>query len=365
MTGLELLEQLQAQAAPPVVLISAHGDIPMAVEAMSKGAYSFVEKPYDPKRLLVILSHAAEQNRMSARNARLRERLHQLAGLDRVLLGKTPLVAQIKESITGLADSDAPVLVQGETGTGKDLVARALHDLGPRCDKPFVAINAAQLTADQIPNVAKAADTGTLFLDEICACPLDVQPMLLRLIETKEVLLAEQGTPSTLDFRVLSATNEDIGQALADGRFRQDLYHRLNAFDLTLPPLRARREDIELIATRFLEDFAAAYDVPAPKLSDRDRADFLARDWPGNVRELRNTCERLVLTARHGAALPEPAGHGQNLREAVAAFERQMIARALQTHAGRMEDVAQDLGIGRRTLNEKIVKLGLDKEALL
>jgi DNA-binding NtrC family response regulator len=370
-SGLELLQQLVN--APPVVLISAHGDIPMAVEAMNQGAYSFVEKPYEPKRLLSILRHAAEQHQMRGRNLRLRERLHQLSGLDRALLGQTLEMQRLRETINVVADSDAPVLIHGETGTGKDLVARALHDISTRCDGPFVAVNAAQFSAEQLPLIARGAAGGTLFLDEICACPMDVQPSLLRLIESGEILDPARGTPEQIDLRVLSATNESTDTAVAEGRVRPDLIFRLDIFGLHLPPLRTRLDDVALLVTHFLAEFALAYGTEPPELTEADLAALLAYDWPGNVRELRNVAERRVIMTRQGCesiAEVMPGGAFEQaerpgLREAVAAFERQLIAKALQAHEGRMDDVAGALGIGRRTLNEKIVKLGLDKEALL
>lgn len=371
MTGLALLQELEA--APPVVLISAHGDIPMAVEAMNQGAYSFVEKPHDPKRLLLILRHAADQHRMRESNQRLRQRLQQLSGLDRVVLGQTPEMIRLRDMIAMVADSDAAVMLHGETGVGKDLSARAMHDISPRCDGPYIAVNAAQMTAEQLPLLARSASGGTLFLDEVCACPLEIQPTLLRLIEAKEVLDAGQGVPETVDLRVISATNEDTDQAVADGRLRRDLLYRLDGFALHLPPLRARLDDVALLTMRFLQEFAALYNTTAPELTEADLSALMAHGWPGNVRELRNVAERRVMMAAQGFGAMSDAISGATpnasarpgLREAVAAFERQMIGKSIQDHAGRMEDVAAALGIGRRTLNEKIVKLGLDKDALL
>lgn len=371
MSGLELLQTLNT--SPPIVLISAHGDIPMAVEAMNNGAYSFVEKPYEPKRLLTILDHAAEQHRMRQTNQRLRTRLGQLAGLDRVLLGQTPQMETLRATIHLVADKSAAVLIRGETGTGKDLVARALHDLSPRCTGPFIAVNAAQFDARQLPMIARNASGGTLFLDEICTCPLDVQASMLRLIDSREVLDPESGVPEHVDLRVLSATNEETDLAVREGRLRQDLLFRLDAFGLVLPPLSQRLDDISLLTTHFLDQFAQTYGLLSPELSEDDLRALLGHDWPGNVRELRNVAERRVIMANHGAtgfADVMPGGpFGEQLkpglREAVASFERQIIARALQTHEGRMEDVALALGIGRRTLNEKIVKLGMDKGAIL
>ena len=371
MTGLDLLRSLIG--APPVVLISAHGDIPTAVEAMNHGAYSFVEKPFDPKRLLLILTHAAEAHQMQQSNMRLKERLRQLGGVDRVLLGQTPQMHRIRDTIAIVAGIDANVLVQGETGTGKDLVARMIHDLSDRCDRPYIVINAAQLSAAHLPHIAREASGGTLLLDEIGACPLDVQPALLRLIEAGEVLHPDKGLPERVDLRVIAATNEDTDVAVKAGTLRADLLFRLEGFTLDLPPLRDRRDDIVLLAMRFLQDFATRYDVDPPELRKDEMTTLMAHEWSGNVRELRTVIDRRVMMASHGIVSVNEVMSGEKtgaesrsgLREAVAAFERQMISKAIQAHAGRMDDVAHDLGIGRRTLNEKIVKLGLDKNALL
>ncbi len=371
MTGLEFLKT--TDVAPPIVLISAHGDIPTAVEAMNHGAYGFIEKPYNPKRLLLVLSHAAEQHQMRASNARLKERLQQLSGLDRVLLGQTPDMNRLRDTIAMVAGSDAAVLVQGETGSGKDLVARAIHDLSVRCDAPFVAISAAQMNAGNLPHIARSVAGGTLFLDEICACPPELQPSLLRLVEDGEALDPSEGIPERIDLRIVAATNEDPDTAVTQGRFRQDLLFRLRGFDLRLPSLRARPDDIALMMVRFLQDFASLYETAAPELTEADISVLMTHDWPGNVRELRNVAERAVMMAKQGVGSVQEALAGASLdpasrpglREAVAAFERQMISKALKANAGRMDDTADTLGIGRRTLNEKIVKLGLDKDSLL
>lgn len=373
MGGMELLSALEPAYAPPVVLISAHGDIPMAVEAMTRGAYSFVEKPCEPRRLLSILTHAADQHRMRDANARLRERLMRLAGLDRMLLGQSAAIVRLREDVLDLADTRAAVLIRGETGTGKELVANALHDLGGRAQGPFVALGTAQLTGESLARGVMAARGGTLFLDEICACPAEVQAMLLRVIEDRAVASPETGRPVDLDLRIVSATNEDVDTAVADGRLRADLLFRLNTVPVAVPPLRERREDVALLATHFTGEMAKLYEIAPPTLSPDDITALLAHDWPGNVRELRSVAERRVLAARRGAgsfaeaiAPGEPAEEvPSTLREAVAALERRMIGRAIQAHEGRMDAVAEALGIGRRTLNEKIVKLGLDKEALL
>lgn len=373
MTGLELLAKLEGPLVPPVVLISAHGDIPTAVEAMQRGAYSFVEKPYEPRRLLTVLRHAAEQHRMRQDNAQLRERLLQFTELDRVLIGVSPEIAGMRDEITDLAQVEASVLILGETGCGKELVARALHDLGPRAGHPFVALNAADISSDQLFQLVAQADGGTVFFDEITACPLDQQASLLRLAEVKEHKDPKSGRIRKFDIRLLSATNEDLEDAIAQKQFRKDLYFRLATTTLTLPPLRKRRDDIPLLAAHFLGQMAQSYNIAVPELTEDDFMALLAYEWPGNVRELRNICERRVLMARRGLgsmALALAPGEAEyetphTLREAVAAFERQLIGKAIRAHEGRMDAVAEALGIGRRTLNEKIVKLGLDKEAFL
>ncbi|WP_299923305.1 sigma-54 dependent transcriptional regulator [uncultured Pelagimonas sp.] len=384
MSGLELLASLDRAEAPPMVLISAHGDIPMAVQAIQQGAYSFIEKPYEPRRLLTVLTHAAEQSRMRISNVRLRQRLYHLSGLDRVLLGQTDVVADLRRDILDLADTGASALISGETGTGKELVARALHDLGANPDAPFLALNCAALSPEafeaemfgvsgETEGRLVAASGGTLFLDEICSCPLPVQAKLLRVLEDKQILPVGATHPVPVTFRVVSATNEDVTLAVAENRLRQDLLFRINTLVLTLPPLRQRRDDLGLLATHFLAEFGRIYEVAMPELSQDDVAVMLAHDWPGNVRELRNACERRVLAARRGGGSMTHAIQTDTqfddvpdtLREAVAAFERELIAKAIKAHEGRMDAAAEALGIGRRTLNEKIVKLGLDKDALI
>lgn len=384
MSGLDLLAELSARTAPPLVLISAHGDIPMAVRAMQDGAYSFVEKPYEPRRLLTILSHAAEQNRMRHSNARLRARLMEMSGLDRILLGQSPELVALRRDVLDLADAEMPVMLSGETGTGKELVARALHDLGPKAGGPFLALNCAALapdtfeadmfgTAGGAEGRLVAASGGTLFLDEICSCPPQVQAKLLRVVEDKQVLPVGAAQPVKVALRLVSATNEDVDLAVRNGRFRQDLLYRLNTMVLTLPPLRHRQSDVMLLAARFLEDYARVHEIEPPEITPEDVAALMAHEWPGNVRELRSVAERRVLAARRGGgsmarALHPGSDEGEapaSLRGAVAAFERELIAKAIRAHEGRMDAAAEALGIGRRTLNEKIVKLGLDKERLV
>ena len=263
MTGLDLLRSLSGATAPPVVLISAHGDIPMAVEAMRDGAYSFLEKPFDPRRLLTVLRHAADQHRLTLDAARLKSRLARLSGLDRVLLGDTESIRSLREDVLDLSGTDAAVMLLGDTGTGKELVARALHDLSPRAAGPFEAINCAAIPVDHFEaaifgvdggaqGTLARADTGTLFLDEIGACPAAAQAKLLRVLETREFTPLGAARTQKVDIRVVSASNEDTDAAVADGRLREDLFYRLNTVMLTLPPLKERRDDVLLLYAKFL-----------------------------------------------------------------------------------------------------------------
>ena len=384
MSGLDLLEAMDVEASPPLVLISAHGDIPMAVQAIQDGAYSFVEKPYEPRRLLTILRHAAEQSRMRQSNDRLKNRLLQLSGLDRIMLGRTDEIRQLRHDILDLAETEAAVLIQGETGTGKELVARALHDLGPNADGPFLALNCAALpadgfeadmfgTGDRRGGRLLAASGGTLFLDEICSCPMPVQAKLLRVIEEKQIMPVGGTAPIPLRFRLVSATNEDVQEAVGQNRLRQDFLFRINTVVLDLPALRHRRDDLVLLLSHFFQEYADLYETAMPELTQDDLTALLAHDWPGNVRELRSVAERRILSLRRGSGTvaqaistdPQVEDVPDTLREAVAAFERELIGKAIRANNGRMDAAAEALGIGRRTLNDKIVKLRLDKDALL
>ncbi len=382
LSGLELLEQVQQNWPEiPVVLISAHGDVPLAVEAMGKGAYNFLEKPFEPTRLLTVLRHAAENHRLTRDNRNLRSQLTAISGLDRVLLGTTDAMVSLREDIVDFAGATMPVLLMGETGTGKEVVARALHNLGPRSQASFVAVNCAASTKDGFARLMfgdqdgsdigyfARADGGTLFLDEFDALTVDHQGALMRILESGE-LSPEGGTQTRkIDVRVISASNRDLENAVTQGTLREDLLFRLNTIALSLPPLRNRRDDIALLYTHFVQQLSQTYEVQVPDMTSEDHAALLLHGWPGNVRELRHVAERRVLSARRGlgsvAEAIAPAGESDDipdtLRQAVAAFERGLIGKALTAHGGKMDAVAEALGIGRRTLNEKMVKLNLDR----
>ncbi len=371
MSGLELLEKIAStHGALPVVMITAHGDVPMAVDAMQAGATDFIEKPFQPHRLLEAIQRAAKLGRLSAENRNLKQRLNTLSGLDRLLIGESPDMRRLREEILDVAPTETSVLILGETGTGKELVARALHDLGPRAGRPFVSVNCAAISELEFQSALTAhKDAGTVFLDKLEACPPDIQAKLLLVAEPQPNGVA----PAARTTRMISAASADLDTAMRENRFREDLYYRLNTVIFRLPSLRERGDDIALLYAHFASMFARLHETESPDLTSEDMAALLSHDWPGNVRELRHVAERRILAARRGRGSVAEAIKldsttdelPKTLREAVAAFERQMIAQALQAHEGRMDTVAKALGIGRRTLNEKIVKLGLRKEDLL
>lgn len=384
MDGLEFQRKAREVSYVPVVLITAHGDIPMAVNALQDGAYSFVEKPFEPRRLLGIIKNAVRMKKLEDSTKLLQNRLAELADLERILIGNSAKIEAVRDAVSEFAPSRANVLILGETGTGKELVARALHDLGTSPAAPFIAINCATIPPEKFEETVfgtsanpqglmSQADGGTLFLDELTSMPAQTQAKFLRAIETKQYQPVGETDIQSVELRVISAASKQITQSVENKTFREDLFFRLNTLDIELPRLADRGEDVLLLFRHYLQRLSQLYDIPTPQLRNDDVSALMAYDWPGNVRELQNVAERRVLaerrgggSVRHAIAKETPGQHfPETLREAVAAFEREVIGRAIQNEEGRMDAVAAALGIGRRTLNEKIVKLGLDKDALL
>ena len=312
MSGMELLQSLDPNLSPPLVLISAHGDIPMAVEAIQNGAYSFLEKPFDPRRLITILGHATKQHQLSQTTERLKARLANLSGLDRLYLGNSSAVEKLRETILRYAELDASIILIGETGTGKDLIAHAIHDLSARSSQPFKAINCAAIPSDQFEEFmfgrdGKAAGVlhqvhgGSLFLDDISAATQEVQTKFLRVLEERRFtpLGGSEDYPS--DFRLISTFKNDPVSLIAQNKLREDLYFRIQQLELHLPSLRDHKDDIPILFTHFLEDSARLYDVATPELGADDLVALMAHDWPGNVRELQTIAGRFVLSSHVGA----------------------------------------------------------------
>ncbi|QXI16737.1 sigma-54-dependent transcriptional regulator [Pseudomonas hamedanensis] len=379
MGGLELLAQVQRRDADlPLILLTGHGDVPMAVAAMRDGAYDFLEKPFSPETLLGSLRRALEKRRLVLENRALHEQADNRARLDATLLGVSRGMQTLRRQVLDLAALPVNVLIRGETGSGKELVARCLHDFGPRADKPFVALNCAAIpeqlfeaelfghesgafTGASGKRIGKLeyADGGTLFLDEIESMPLAQQVKLLRVLQEQKLERLGSNQSIRVDLRIVAATKPDLLDEARAGRFREDLAYRLNVAELRLPPLRDRREDIPLLFENFAQSAAQRLGRTFPPLTGAQLSHLLSHDWPGNVRELANVAERQVL------GLDEPApgiDPGQSLAAQQEAFEAQCLRSALTRHKGDVKAVLEELQLPRRTFNEKMQRHGLSRE---
>lgn len=387
--GLEFLQQIQTRDAElPVLLITGHGDVPLAVQAMRAGAYDFLEKPFPSDMLLDSVHRALAVRRLVLENRSLRLALSDKQQLSSRLLGHSSGAQRLRDQITALAATQADVLILGETGSGKEVVARALHDLSSRRDRPFVAINAGALaesvveselfgheagafTGAQKRRIGKFefANGGTVFLDEIESMTLDVQVKILRLLQERalERLGGNQLVP--LDIRIIAATKEDLRQAADQGRFRADLYYRLNVAPLRIPPLRERQDDILSLFQHFAETAAERHGLAKRSLSAAERAQLLCHNWPGNIRELQNTAERFALGLELGLDNTTPAEpssadnrvsvEGSTLNQKVESFERSLISSELGRGHPSLRSAAEALGLPRKTLYDKLRKHGL------
>jgi len=376
MDGFGLLRQVcAADAAIPVILVTGHGDVSMAVDAMRHGAYDFIEKPYAMERLVEVATRAVEKRTLRLEVDTLRRKLTQTCGLDGTLVGESPAIRLLREQILNLADTPADVLVFGETGTGKEVVARCLHEHSNRRRANFVAINCGGLPetlfeseifgheAGAFTNASKRrvgkiehAHGGTLMLDEIESMPMNFQVKLLRALQERKIERLGSNELMAIDFRIVAATKYDL-KALSDqGKFRSDLYYRLNVATLTLPPLRERRDDIPLLFEHFLLQAARRYGREAPALPADHIRKLMAHDWPGNVRELRNAADRFVL------GLPGERGAAAGpltLAQQMDMVEKTLIEQALKAHLGKPLPVCDTLGIGKKTLYDKLHRHGI------
>ena len=383
MGGLALLSRVhQLDPDLPVILLTGHGDVPMAVEAMRDGAYDFLEKPFSPDALLSSLRRALEKRQLVLENRRLHEQADLRQQIDNRLLGVSRSLQTLRRQVLELAPLPVNVLIRGETGSGKELVARCLHDFGPRADKPFVALNCAAIpeqlfeaelfghesgafTGAQGKRIGKLeyADGGTVFLDEIESMPLAQQAKLLRVLQEQKLERLGSNQSISVDLRVIAATKPDLLEEARAGRFREDLAYRLTVAELRLAPLRERREDIPLLYEYFCHGAAERMGRPTQPLNGAQLSRLLSHDWPGNVRELANTAERDVL----GLSEPglEETNDGQSLVAQQEAFEAQCLRAALTRHKGEIKAVLNELQLPRRTLNEKMQRHGLVREAFL
>ena len=403
MNGLELIERL-ASTHPeiPAIVITAHSDLDSAVSAYKSGAFEYLPKPFD-------IDEAVELVARAARHRSRGEAEQSETGGAPTIIGQAPAMQEVFKAIGRLSRASMTVLITGESGTGKELVARALHENSPRAREPFVALNTSAIAAELLESELfghekgaftgaterrigrfEQANRGTLFLDEIGDMSVALQTRLLRVLAESEFFRVGGQTPIRVDVRVIAATHQDLAQDVAAGRFREDLYHRLNVMRIEVPPLRRRKEDIPELARVYLERVAYELGVAPKTLSAEASARFLAYDWPGNVRELVNMCRRLTVTAagrdivlqdlpaelggsadQHGddwtASLAHWAeeqisrGNGVPLLdEALPAFEKTLILAALKKARGKRLEAAKLLGWGRNTLTRKIKELGMD-----
>jgi two-component system response regulator HydG len=397
--GLEILK-LTRKSLPEaeVILVTGHGTVASAVSAMQQGAFNYLQKPLDLAQLRVVTEKAAEAARLRRTNVELNRRLDEKFGFEGVV-GSSPQMNAVIDRLKRIAPTDASVLITGETGTGKELVAQAVHQNSPRKSKPFVALNCAALSenileselfghvrgaftdasADRIGKF-EYAHGGTLFLDEVGDMPASTQIKLLRVLESGEITRVGSNDPTQVNVRILSATNRNLEETIAAGTFRSDLYHRLKVVTISLPKLSERLQDIPLLIEHFIRQFARRHHKQIKSMTPAARVKLMGYPWPGNVRELRNTIESMIVVDFDGVLdlddLP-PEFIGQPVVEAVGggqpatggissligqpleAIEKICITETLKFTGGNREQAAEMLGIGERTLYRKIKEYGL------
>jgi two-component system C4-dicarboxylate transport response regulator DctD len=383
MDGVALLEHVvQLDPDLPVILVTGHGDITMAVQAMRAGAYDFIEKPFPSEHLVDVVTRAAEKRRLTLEVENLRARLANWKGIEAALLGKSAAMEQIRRTILDLADTSANVVIRGETGTGKELVARSLHEHSARRNGRFVAVNcgglpeqlfeselfgheAGAFTGALRRRIGKIewAHQGTFFMDEIESMPLAMQPKLLRVLQERKLERLGSNEEVRVDCRLVAASQDDLGDLVAKQRFRADLYYRLNVAVIELPALRERREDIPVLFEHFVLDAATRYRREAPIVSGPQLSELMAYSWPGNVRELHNVADRFVLgLLGEQFRLLKAAAPARTLPEQVEQFERALMEDTLRRHQGNAARASEALGMPKKTFYDKLRRLGLAAE---
>lgn len=387
LSGLELLEKLRALDPDlPVVLITGHGDVSLAVAAMRLGAHDFITKPYDPDHLAAIIARALAHQRLRRELHNLREASKGADALETRLIGASRVMEIVRQEARKLARLPTDVLLYGETGTGKDVLAEGLHAISPRSHGPFIALNCAAIPADLAeselfghedgaftgtrgarPGKFEAAQGGTIFLDEIESMPLPLQAKVLRVLQDRQVERLGSNRARPLDIRVISAAKSDLRRASEAGQFRADLYYRLAGAELALPPLREREGDSLLLFSLFAMQAAKAQGLDNPVLSPADADAILLHPWPGNVRELKSLAERFAygLVAPIGGIAqllgcgPVASAEATHLVARLETFEKRLIEAALAETGGTVSEAAERLGMPRRTLSDRMARLGL------
>jgi two-component system, NtrC family, C4-dicarboxylate transport response regulator DctD len=384
MNGLTLFRELHRRDPDlPVILVTGHGDIEMAVEALKEGVYDFIAKPYPGERLLAGIGRAAEKRRLVMENRRLRAAATRGAGTT-TLIGDTPGMERLRATIRQIAEAEVDVLVEGETGTGKEVVADLLHRQGRRAQKPFVALNCGALpdsvieselfgyepgafTGAQKRRIGRIEHSsgGTLFLDELESMPASAQVKLLRVLESREIAPLGSNDLRKVDLRVVAATKVDLAETAQRGDFRADLFYRLNVVTLRLPPLRERRRDIPLLFAQFLVRAARKYGREVPVLDRGIERHLVENDWSGNVRELVHFAERVALGLWAEGPRPQASGEdvAASLPERLNAIEANLIREALEAHRGDVRATLAALGIPRKTFYDKLARHAIDRAA--
>jgi DNA-binding NtrC family response regulator len=388
--GMKLLRRAMSLTQPPVaIMMTAYGSIENAVEAMQAGAYHYITKPVNLDELELVIQRALNSRRMEAENANLRQQLEKKFGLENIV-GQSPAMLQVFETVRQVAPSRATVLIQGETGTGKELIAHAIHNLSPRKSGPFVAVHAAALPSALLESELfghekgaftgaverrigrfEMADGGTLFFDEIGEIDPVMQVKILRALDERAFERVGGQKTINVDVRLVAATNKDLKKLVSEGKFRDDLFYRLSVVTVVLPPLRERREDIPLLVRSFLDQASRENNKKAAEITPEALNALTAYDWPGNVRELRNAVEQMVVLARTERLtmrdVPAAIRAGADLAKipvvrpnmTVQEAERQLIIQSLKDTGGNRTMAARKIGISRRTLHRKLNQYGL------
>jgi len=401
MDGFELLRQsLKRHPNLPVVMITAYGTMQLAVEAMREGAYDYITKPFDPERILHDVRKIVDHAKKTRENIRLRERLAKEFDVSDIV-GDSPQIKEILDVVRRVASTPSSVLICGQSGTGKELVAKALHYLGDRASQPFVIVNCAAIPdtlleselfghkkgafTDAIADKKgrfEEADGGTIFLDEIGDMSLPLQSKILRVIQEREFTRIGETKTRRVDVRIITATNKDLPEAIRAGQFREDLYFRINVINITVPALRERRGDIPPLVEHFIRRYNHSIGKKITGITDDALRILMDYDWPGNIRELENLIERAVIfandtvldaeTIRSNVLRWQPPGSDiesllekeMPYKESVEAFERELIKRAFERSRGHFSNAADALGLSRHALRYQITKLGLQADQL-
>jgi len=388
MDGHRLMANIQRiDADLPIILLTGFGDISMAVEAMRKGAYDFIEKPFDNDHLLDTIKRALDKRALVLENRQLKKDLEAQSSPGPRILGNAPAIVHMRHVLNQVMDAPADVMIDGETGTGKELVARYLHDHSVRKDKNFVALNCGAIPETIIESELFGAESGaytgadkrrigkfeyanggTIFLDEIESTPMSLQVKLLRVLEERKVVRLGANEGIDLDIRIIAATKVDLLELCEKGEFRHDLYYRLNLVKVDIPPLRERIEDIPLLFLHFARVASARYRRELIPLSQEHKAKLLSHDWPGNVRELRNLAERYILLGEDAAFNQAPSSESSSmhtsmtLTERVEFFERSLIEEALANNEGSIKGTMEELSLARKTLYDKMKKYHIERK---